>query len=47
MVKRDDGTKCLTWNERTINDDIPVTFDDDRAGGKDHFVPTPTDALKK
>ena len=47
MVKRDDGTECLTWNERTINDDIPVTFDDDRAGGKDHFVPAPTDALKK
>jgi len=47
MVKRDDGTECLTWNERTINNDIPVTFDDDRTGGKDHFVPASTDALKK
>ena len=46
MVKRDDGTESLTWNERTLNDDIPTTFDDDRAGGKGHFVPTPTDALK-
>jgi len=46
MVKRDDGTESLTWHERTENDDIPVTFDDDRAGGKGHFVPTPADALK-
>jgi len=47
MVKRDDGTEHSTWNERTLNDDIPTTFDDDRAGGKDHFVPKPSDALKK
>ena len=33
--------------ERTANDDIPTTFDDDRAGGKHHFVPKVTDALKK
>jgi dihydropyrimidine dehydrogenase (NAD+) subunit PreA len=46
MVKRDDGTQQLTWDERTQNDDIPVTFDDDRAGGKHHFVPKPSDALK-
>jgi dihydropyrimidine dehydrogenase (NAD+) subunit PreA len=46
MVKRDNGTQQLTWDERTQNDDIPVTFDDDRAGGKHHFVPKPSDALK-
>ncbi|MGM5471115.1 NAD-dependent dihydropyrimidine dehydrogenase subunit PreA [Flavobacteriaceae bacterium LMO-SS05] len=46
MVKRDDGTEQLTWEERTQNDDVPVTFDDDRAGGKHHFVPKPSDALK-
>jgi dihydropyrimidine dehydrogenase (NAD+) subunit PreA len=46
MVKRDDGTEHLTWNERSINNDIPVTFDDHRAGGKHHFVPKPLDALK-
>jgi dihydropyrimidine dehydrogenase (NAD+) subunit PreA len=46
MVKKDDGTKHSTWHERTLNDDVPVTFDDDRAGGKGHFVPKPTDALK-
>jgi dihydropyrimidine dehydrogenase (NAD+) subunit PreA len=46
MVQKDDGTEHTTWHERTENDDIPVTFDDDRAGGKGHFVPTPQDALK-
>jgi len=46
MVKRDDGTEHSTWHERTLSDDIPVTFDDDRAGGKGHYVPTPADALK-
>ena len=46
MIKTDDGTEHITWNERTLNDDVPTTFDDDRAGGKGHFVPKPTDALK-
>jgi dihydropyrimidine dehydrogenase (NAD+) subunit PreA len=46
MVKRDDGTEHITWDKRTQNDDIPVTFNDDRAGGKHHFVPKPADALK-
>ena len=46
MVKRDDGTEHVTWNEKTIAGEIPTTFDDDRAGGKGHFVPTVQDALK-
>ena len=46
MVQTDDGTQHITWAERTENDDVPTTFDDDRAGGKHHFVPKPTDALK-
>ena len=46
MVKRDDGTQQLTWDERTLNGDIPETFDDERAGGRHHFVPKPTEALK-
>jgi len=33
--------------ERNLNDDIPTTFDDDSAGGKGHFIPKSTDALKK
>jgi dihydropyrimidine dehydrogenase (NAD+) subunit PreA len=47
MIKTDDVTEHITWNERTLNDDIPTTFNDYRAGGKGHFVPKPTDALKK
>jgi len=46
MVRTDDGTKHVTWHERSLADDVPVTFNDDRAGGKGHFVPKPTDALK-
>ncbi len=46
MEKRDDGTKHNTWHERTLADTVPTTFDDDRAGGKHHFVPTVEDALK-
>lgn len=47
MAQRDDSTESLTWHERDENDDIPVTFNDDRVGGKGHFIPKPTDALKK
>ena len=46
MVKKDDGTQHETWHQLTENDQIPNTFNDDRAGGKGHFVPTPADALK-
>lgn len=46
MVKTADGTEHITWNEQTLNDDVPTTFDDDRAGVKGHFVPKPSDALK-
>ena len=46
MVKRDDGTQHLTWAERTAADNIPTTFDDERAGGRGHYVPEPSDALK-
>jgi len=47
MERRDDGKELITWKERTANDDIPTTFNDDRAGGKGHWVPQPSDALKK
>jgi dihydropyrimidine dehydrogenase (NAD+) subunit PreA len=46
MEKRDDGKQHITWDEKTKADTIPTTFDDDRAGGKGHFVPTVEDALK-
>ncbi|MFT5765919.1 MAG: dihydropyrimidine dehydrogenase (NAD+) subunit PreA [Saprospiraceae bacterium] len=47
MERRDDGTEHVTWNERAMANNIPTTFNDDRAGGKGHYVPKPTDALKK
>ncbi len=45
MIQKDDGTQQLSWDERTLANDIPTTFNDDRAGGKGHYVPKPTDAL--
>ncbi len=46
MERVDDGKKDNTWHERTENNTIPVTFNDDRAGGKGHYVPEPIEALK-
>lgn len=36
-----------TWSDYMNNGKAPTTFDDDRAGGKHHWVPEPKDALKK
>ena len=47
MERRDDGSEQVTWKERTEADDIPTTFNDERAGGIHHWVPEPKDALKK
>ena len=46
MEKRDDGTAHISWEERTRNNTVPTTFDDELAGGKHHYVPTVQDALK-
>ncbi|NNC70644.1 MAG: NAD-dependent dihydropyrimidine dehydrogenase subunit PreA [Flavobacteriaceae bacterium] len=46
MVQRDDGKEQLSWDERAQANNIPTTFNDDLAGGKHHYVPKPTDALK-
>ncbi len=46
MVKKDDGAQHITWAERVEADDVPTGFNDDRAGGKGHYIPKPTDALK-
>ena len=46
MVKVDDGKEHVTWHERTEAGNIPMSFDDDLAGGKHHFVPSVQDALK-
>ncbi|RSK42327.1 NAD-dependent dihydropyrimidine dehydrogenase subunit PreA [Hymenobacter perfusus] len=47
MERRDDGTRHQTWKERTAADDIPITFNDERAGGRHHWVPEPAAALGK
>ena len=36
-----------SWTDRVENGKAPETFNDDRAGGKHHWVPAPADALKK
>ncbi len=46
MVRRDDGSKDESWKDYMDNDKAPTTFNDDRAGGKGHWVPEPTAALK-
>jgi dihydropyrimidine dehydrogenase (NAD+) subunit PreA len=47
MVRKDEGKQPLTWKHRTEAGNIPVTFDDELAGGLGHAVPNPMDALKK
>ena len=46
MVRRDSGENHETWAEYLTNDKAPNSFNDDRAGGKGHWVPNPSDALK-
>ncbi len=47
MVRRDDGSECVTWHDRTLRGDIPTTFDDPLGGGVGHFIPEPAAALRK
>ncbi len=47
MERKDDGSQHITWKERTEAGNIPTTFNDELAGGIGHWVPEPTDALKK
>ena len=47
MVRSDDGSEQLSWEERTQNGTEPNSFNDQRAGGVGHWVPEPADALKK
>ena len=47
MVRVDDASQSESWHDYVAKDKAPVTFDDDRAGGKHHWVPDPKDALKK
>ena len=47
MVRNDDGKQHETWGDYMANGKAPTTFNDDRAGGKGHWVPEPTAGLKK
>lgn len=47
MIRKDDGSKTVTWHERTEAQNIPTTFNDPLAGGLAHHVPHPTEALKR
>ncbi len=47
MVRTDDGTQNRSWAQLEENGEAPDSFDDPRAGGVGHYVPKPTDALKK
>ncbi|MGI4865703.1 MAG: NAD-dependent dihydropyrimidine dehydrogenase subunit PreA [Janthinobacterium lividum] len=47
MERTDDGTQHLTWKERTEAQNIPTAFNDERAGGRHHWVPEPIAALGK
>ena len=46
MVQKDDGKEHNTWQQLTDAEEIPDTWNDDRAGGKGHYVPAPMDAFK-
>ena len=47
MIRKDDGSKNESWKDYMATDKAPTTFNDDRAGGKGHWVPDPKSALKK
>ncbi len=45
MERRDDGSQFESWEDRTNAGTIPMSFNDELAGGRGHHVPKPTDAL--
>lgn len=47
MVKHDDGKEFVTWDQLTNTNQIPDTFNDQRAGGRGHHVPTVEEAWEK
>ncbi|GAB3724386.1 NAD-dependent dihydropyrimidine dehydrogenase subunit PreA [Hymenobacter agri] len=47
MEQTDPGTEHLTWKERTAAGTAPTEFEDEKAGGRHHWVPEPSAALGK
>jgi dihydropyrimidine dehydrogenase (NAD+) subunit PreA len=45
MVRKDENKEVINWKERTIQGNIPVTFNDKLAGGIGHHVPEPKEAI--
>ena len=46
MVESKNEKGHESWSDYMNNGKAPESFDDDRAGGKHHYVPKPSDALK-
>jgi dihydropyrimidine dehydrogenase (NAD+) subunit PreA len=47
MVQTDNGTQFKSWQDKMDENSVPTTFNDQRGGGVGHYVPKPSDALKK
>jgi len=47
MEQTDPGTEHLTWKERVEAGTAPTEFEDEKAGGRHHWVPEPEAALGK
>lgn len=47
MVQTDNGTEFKSWQDKINENSVPTTFNDQRGGGVGHYVPKPSDALKK
>jgi dihydropyrimidine dehydrogenase (NAD+) subunit PreA len=45
MERYDNGSEHKTWDELTTSKQIPDTWNDNRAGGKGHYVPEPIKAF--
>jgi dihydropyrimidine dehydrogenase (NAD+) subunit PreA len=47
MVRKDENKEFESWKDRTQKGKVPMTFDDDLAGGLHHPVPEPVRIYKK
>ena len=46
MERRDKGESSVSWKDKTIANDIPDHFNDQRGGGVGHHIPHPKEGLK-
>jgi hypothetical protein len=47
MVQTDSGTQFKSWQDKMDENSVLTTFNDQRGAGVGHYVPKPSDALKK